>query len=237
MRPSKLPTRRFYLKPAHWPGAVTALLEYSMKTMRPHAFILLLLLACRVYAESAPAPVPRLQASTSTPAPAGVAPDQSAQSGKGEENLFLDPSFESGEVTEGIAGALLLKPAPGLLWDASGSQARTGVAALKLRGDEGLVCRAPAQAGESYRLSCWMRGMHNGAKGRMQINWQRADASKLLIKYELEFPTLTTAYQKFEIVGKAPPETYSALLIFTGGGPNIEVWLDDVFFGKVLPSQ
>ncbi len=156
-----------------------------------------------------------------------------------EGNLFQDSSFESGPFKKGRVGALFLNfqgdEPP--LWDDSGAHAHTGNAAVGFLGKQAFGIGAPAEAGKRYRFSLWMRSQAIGRKGRVQINWNRADSDPAgkLIHFELKQPALKDEYQLVEIIAEAPPGTIGANLIVGGNGSDDEsdsVWIDDIYFGE-----
>ena len=153
-----------------------------------------------------------------------------------EGNLFVDPSFEAAAPKRGKSGELYINMVGAPKWDNTGDKARTGKAALGLSATNSLAIGAPAAGGKAYRLRGYFRAEAAGGKARLQINWKRADNSR--IKLELKMPELSTAYQEFEIVATAPPDTASATLFFFGASGEATVWLDDVFFGaaEVAPD-
>ncbi|HEY3329818.1 MAG TPA: acetylxylan esterase [Capsulimonadaceae bacterium] len=175
-------------------------------------------------------PVPPAPAATPTPA----APVAKSADG----NLFLDASFEAGPDRRGKQGDLYIVYMGAPTFDASGTKAHTGKAAVGITGGDKnyLTVSAPATEGVRFRLGGYFRGERDGVKVRLQINWN--NAANKMIKYDLLTPDVLTDYQSRELIAVAPPGAVNAILIVSGGsGLDETIWMDDIFFGPAPETK
>ncbi|MFA6291623.1 MAG: acetylxylan esterase [Victivallales bacterium] len=142
------------------------------------------------------------------------------------ENMLVDPSFEE--------HAMGFNFVNGPHWDDTKENAHSGkTSVIVLGNDKQYLARGlSVVGGNKYNLIVHYKGVRDGLKGRMQINWTRKDNS--LIKWDMINPSLLTEYGKFEMPVTAPADAVTALLILgSGSSPDDNIWMDDLFFGTV----